>query len=130
MFENYQPSEEEISRAESFMTEGQKRDSIIREEGFALGQQSVREENQKESLPDPEVFQLPVSVIKMEDKRHSARFLNILNDAGIFTINDLIQKSELDLLRLKGFGRKMLNFALAWLRENKLELRKDTPSDF
>lgn len=130
MFENYKPSEEDISKAEASMTDEQRVASHIREEGFALGQQSVREENQKESLPDPEVFQLPVSVIKMEDKRHSARFLNILNDAGIFTINDLIQKSELDLLRLKGFGRKMLNFALAWLRENKLELRKDTPSDF
>ncbi len=124
MFENYKPSEEEISRAESSMTEDQKRDSAIREEGFYLGRQSVGRDIQKESLPNPEVFQLPVSVIKMQDKRHSARFINILNNAGIFTINDLIQKSGSDLLRLKGFGRKMLNFVQAWLQEYKLELRK------
>ena len=127
MFENYKPSEEEISRAEGFMTREQKRDSAIREEGFDLGRQSVGRDIQKGSLPNPEVFQLPVSAIKIPGKRHNARFLNILNNAGIFTINDLIQKSGADLLRLKGFGRKMLNFVKAWLLENKLELRKEAP---
>ena len=60
----------------------------------------------------------------------SVRTRNCLFNAGLKTVGDLIQKSEIDLLKLKNFGRKCLNEAKEVLAIYKLRLGMKYPDDF
>jgi DNA-directed RNA polymerase subunit alpha len=45
----------------------------------------------------------------VEELELSVRSYNCLKNAGIQTINELVQKTESEMLRTKNFGRKSLN---------------------
>ncbi len=68
-----------------------------------------------ESIEDPEIAEKSHEEINknlaksVEELELSVRSANCLKNARIFTLSDLVQKSETEMLETKNFGRKSLN---------------------
>ena len=62
----------------------------------------------------------------IEELDLSVRSFNCLKRAGINTVQDLINKSEEDMMKVRNLGRKSLEEVLAKLKELGLQLN---PSD-
>ena len=54
----------------------------------------------------------------------SVRAQNCLDNAGIKTLGDLLQKREVDLWKLKNMGRKSTREVVTWLGSMGLSLRE------
>jgi hypothetical protein len=65
--------------------------------------------------------------VGVEELEFSVRPLNCFCNEGIYTLRDIITKSEAELLRIPNFGRKSLHEVKELLGLFGLELRK-TPS--
>ncbi len=61
----------------------------------------------------------------VEELELSVRSYNCLQNAGIKYVGDLVQKSEIEMLRTKNFGRKSLREIKNLLKEHDLELGMD-----
>ena len=87
-----------IKHMELFVLEGE-----VEEEGI-----SVEEANLVYSTSEDPVFNSNL-LKSVEDLELSVRSYNCLKNASIKTIADLVQKTELEMLKTKNFGRKSLN---------------------
>ncbi len=78
---------------------------------FIKAEESEEEEVVKEkSQQDEEVLSLNENLYKNIDELElSVRAVNCLKNANIFTIGELVQKSDSEMLKTKNFGRKSLN---------------------
>jgi hypothetical protein len=65
--------------------------------------------------------------VRVEELEFSVRALNCFFNEGIRTLRDVVTKSESELLRTPGFGRKSLKEVNELLDLFGLELRKTTP---
>ena len=61
----------------------------------------------------------------IEDLDLSVRSFNCLKRAGINTVEDLINKSEEDMMKVRNLGRKSLDEVVARLESLGFDLRKD-----
>nr|MBP9866096.1 hypothetical protein [Candidatus Omnitrophota bacterium] len=69
----------------------------------------------------------PLSVIPANHV--GTRELRLLQEAGILTIGDLVQRSEAQLREIKGFGGMSIIGLNRWLEGNGLSLRQDIAED-
>ena len=74
-----------------------------------------KEEDQKEKALEMTIEELELSV----------RSFNCLKRAGINTVEDLISKSEDDMMKVRNLGRKSLEEVIAKLESLNFTLRKD-----
>jgi DNA-directed RNA polymerase subunit alpha len=74
-----------------------------------------KEEDQKEKVLEMTIEELDLSV----------RSYNCLKRAGINTVQELTQKTEEDMMKVRNLGRKSLEEVKAKLAELGLSLRKD-----
>ena len=70
----------------------------------------------------PKVKALETSI---EDLDFSVRAYNCLKRAGIHTLQDLVNKSESDMMKIRNLGKKSLKEVLDKIREMGLVLRDD-----
>jgi len=95
---------------EDAITEGAK---ILREQLdiFIRGKEDEREEEvEQKAEGEEEDLSLNENLYKSVDELElSVRALNCLKNANIFTIGELVQKSDSEMLKTKNFGRKSLN---------------------
>lgn len=75
-----------------------------------------------EKTEDPKVKALETSI---EDLDFSVRAYNCLKRAGIHTLQDLVNKSESDMMKIRNLGKKSLKEVLDKIREMGLILRDD-----
>lgn len=75
-----------------------------------------------EKTEDPTVKALETSI---EDLDFSVRAYNCLKRAGIHTLQDLVNKSETDMMKIRNLGKKSLKEVLDKIREMGLVLRDD-----
>ena len=75
-----------------------------------------------EKTEDPKVKALETSI---EDLDFSVRAYNCLKRAGIHTLQDLVNKSESDMMKIRNLGKKSLKEVLDKIREMGLVLRDD-----
>lgn len=75
-----------------------------------------------EKTEDPKVKALETSI---EDLDFSVRAYNCLKRAGIHTLQDLVNKSETDMMKIRNLGKKSLKEVLDKIREMGLVLRDD-----
>lgn len=75
-----------------------------------------------EKTEDPAVKALETSI---EDLDFSVRAYNCLKRAGIHTLQDLVNKSENDMMKIRNLGKKSLKEVLDKIREMGLVLRDD-----
>ena len=66
-------------------------------------------------------YKIPMDV-KIEDLELHVRTANCLYNAGIVYLHELLKKSEVDLLKMKNFGRKSLNEIKEVLEEYNCKL--------
>ena len=71
---------------------------------------------------DPKVKALETSI---EDLDFSVRAYNCLKRAGIHTLQDLVNKSESDMMKIRNLGKKSLKEVLDKIRDMGLVLRDD-----
>lgn len=64
-----------------------------------------------------------VSDMKIEDLNMSVRLFNALRRAGIYTVGELIQINEEDIIKIRNLGRKSLKELKECLAEHDLELK-------
>lgn len=76
-----------------------------KEEDISIASTDNPEDNREKS--DEEILKLMSKSV--EELELSVRSANCLKNAKIFTIGDLVQKTEPDMLETKNFGRKSLN---------------------
>ena len=74
-----------------------------------------KEENKKEKILEKPIEELELSV----------RSFNCLKRSGISTVEDLTNKSENDMMKVKNLGKKSLDEVIAKLRELGFDLKKD-----
>jgi DNA-directed RNA polymerase subunit alpha len=74
-----------------------------------------KEEDQKEKVMEMTIEELDLSV----------RSYNCLKRAGINTVQELTQKSEEDMMKVRNLGKKSLEEVVAKLRDMGLSLRQD-----
>ena len=74
-----------------------------------------KEENKKEKILEKPIEELELSV----------RSFNCLKRSGISTVEDLTNKSETDMMKVKNLGKKSLDEVIAKLRELGFDLKKD-----
>jgi len=95
---------------EDAIAEGAK---ILREQLdiFIRGKEDEREEEvEQKAEGEEEDLSLNEDLYKSVDELElSVRALNCLKNANIFTIGELVQKSDSEMLKTKNFGRKSLN---------------------
>jgi len=95
---------------EDAIAEGAK---ILREQLdiFIKGKEDKREEEvEQKAEGEEEDLSLNENLYKSVDELElSVRALNCLKNANIFTIGELVQKSDSEMLKTKNFGRKSLN---------------------
>lgn len=95
---------------EDAIAEGAK---ILREQLdiFIKGKEDEREEEvEQKAEGEEEDLSLNENLYKSVDELElSVRALNCLKNANIFTIGELVQKSDSEMLKTKNFGRKSLN---------------------
>ncbi len=75
-----------------------------------------------EMTADPKVKALETSI---EDLDFSVRAYNCLKRAGIHTLQDLVNKSESDMMKIRNLGKKSLKEVLDKIRDMGLILRDD-----
>ena len=75
-----------------------------------------------EKTEDPKVKALETSI---EDLDFSVRAYNCLKRAGIHTLQDLVNKSENDMMKIRNLGKKSLKEVLDKIRDLGLVLRDD-----
>ena len=75
-----------------------------------------------EKTEDPKVKALETTI---EDLDFSVRAYNCLKRAGIHTLQDLVNKSESDMMKIRNLGKKSLKEVLDKVRELGLILRDD-----
>ena len=75
-----------------------------------------------EKEEDPKVKALETSI---EDLDFSVRAYNCLKRAGIHTLQDLVNKSESDMMKIRNLGKKSLKEVLDKIRDMGLVLRDD-----
>ena len=75
-----------------------------------------------EKTEDPKVKVLETSI---EDLDFSVRAYNCLKRAGIHTLQDLVNKSESDMMKIRNLGKKSLKEVLDKIRDMGLVLRDD-----
>ena len=75
-----------------------------------------------ENTEDPKVKALETSI---EDLDFSVRAYNCLKRAGIHTLQDLVNKSESDMMKIRNLGKKSLKEVLDKIRDMGLVLRDD-----
>ena len=75
-----------------------------------------------EKTEDPKVKALETSI---EDLDISVRAYNFLKRAGIHTLQDLVNKSESDMMKIRNLGKKSLKEVLDKIRDMGLVLRDD-----
>lgn len=75
-----------------------------------------------EKTEDPKVKALETSI---EDLDFSVRAYNCLKRAGIHTLQDLVNKSENDMMKIRNLGKKSLKEVLDKIRDMGLILRDD-----
>ena len=75
-----------------------------------------------EKTEDPKVKALENSI---EDLDFSVRAYNCLKRAGIHTLQDLVNKSESDMMKIRNLGKKSLKEVLDKIRDMGLLLRDD-----
>ena len=75
-----------------------------------------------EKTEDPAVKALETSI---EDLDFSVRAYNCLKRAGIHTLQDLVNKSENDMMKIRNLGKKSLKEVLDKIRDMGLVLRED-----
>ena len=75
-----------------------------------------------EKTEDPKVKALETSI---EDLDFSVRAYNCLKRAGIHTLQDLVNKSESDMMKIRNLGNKSLKEVLDKIRDMGLVLRDD-----
>ena len=75
-----------------------------------------------EKTEDPKVKALETSI---EDLDFSVRAYNCLKRAGIHTLQDLVNKSESDMMKIRNLGKKSLKEVLEKIRDMGLVLRDD-----
>ena len=75
-----------------------------------------------EKTEDPAVKALETSI---EDLDFSVRAYNCLKRAGIHTLQDLVNKSENDMMKIRNLGKKSLKEVLDKIRDMGLVLRDD-----
>ena len=75
-----------------------------------------------EKTEDPTVKALETSI---EDLDFSVRAYNCLKRAGIHTLQDLVNKSETDMMKIRNLGKKSLKEVLDKIRDMGLVLRND-----
>ena len=75
-----------------------------------------------EKTEDPKVKALETSI---EDLDFSVRAYNCLKRAGIHTLQDLVNKSESEMMKIRNLGKKSLKEVLEKVRELGLVLRDD-----
>ena len=75
-----------------------------------------------EKTEDPTVKALETSI---EDLDFSVRAYNCLKRAGIHTLQDLVNKSETDMMKIRNLGKKSLKEVLDKIRDMGLILRDD-----
>ena len=76
---------------------------------------AVKDDNGKEKVLEMTIEELDLSV----------RSFNCLKRAGINTVEDLINKSEEDMMKVRNLGRKSLDEVVAKLESLGFDLRKD-----
>ena len=74
-----------------------------------------KEENKKEKI-----LEMPIEELEL-----SVRSFNCLKRSGISTVEDLTNKSENDMMKVKNLGKKSLDEVIAKLRDLGLDLRKE-----
>ncbi|MDO8806409.1 MAG: DNA-directed RNA polymerase subunit alpha C-terminal domain-containing protein [Elusimicrobiota bacterium] len=102
------------------------------EVGLSVG--AVQQRYKLKSLQIKQLFTRPEHIIgiknssmnnfSVENLDFSVRLNSCLSIAGICTIEDLRNKSEGDLMQIKGFGRKCLNEVKEKLQDYKLSLKQ------
>ena len=75
-----------------------------------------------EKTEDPKVKALETTI---EDLDFSVRAYNCLKRAGIHTLQDLVNKSEADMMKIRNLGKKSLKEVLDKVRDLGLILRSD-----
>lgn len=75
-----------------------------------------------EKTEDPKVKALETSI---EDLDFSVRAYNCLKRAGIHTLQDLVNKSESDMMKIRNLGKKSLKEVLDKIRDMGIVLRDD-----
>lgn len=75
-----------------------------------------------EKTEDPKVKALETTI---EDLDFSVRAYNCLKRAGIHTLQDLVNKSENDMMKIRNLGKKSLKEVLDKIRDLGLTLRDD-----
>ena len=75
-----------------------------------------------EKTEDPKVKALETTI---EDLDFSVRAYNCLKRAGIHTLQDLVNKSENDMMKIRNLGKKSLKEVLDKIRDMGLILRED-----
>ena len=75
-----------------------------------------------EKTEDPKVKALETSI---EDLDFSVRAYNCLKRAGIHTLQDLVNRSESDMMKIRNLGKKSLKEVLDKIRDMGLILRDD-----
>ena len=75
-----------------------------------------------EKTEDPKVKALETSI---EDLDFSVRAYNCLKRAGIHTLQDLVNKSESDMMKIRNLGKKSLREVLDKIRDMGLVLRDE-----
>ena len=75
-----------------------------------------------EKTEDPKVKALETSI---EDLDFSVRAYNCLKRAGIHTLQDLVNKSESDMMKIRNLGKKSLKEVLDKIKEMGLVLRDE-----
>ena len=75
-----------------------------------------------EKTEDPKVKALETSI---EDLDFSVRAYNCLKRAGIHTLQDLVNKSEADMMKIRNLGKKSLKEVLDKIRDMGLVLRDE-----
>ena len=75
-----------------------------------------------EKTEDPKVKALETSI---EDLDFSVRAYNCLKRAGIHTLQDLVNKSESDMMKIRNLGKKSLKEVLDKIKDMGLLLRDD-----
>ena len=75
-----------------------------------------------EKTEDPKVKALETSI---EDLDFSVRAYNCLKRAGIHTLQDLVNKSESDMMKIRNLGKKSLKEVLDKIREMGLVLNDE-----
>lgn len=75
-----------------------------------------------EKTEDPKVKALETTI---EDLDFSVRAYNCLKRAGVHTLQDLVNKSENDMMKIRNLGKKSLKEVLDKIRDLGLSLRDD-----